>query len=80
MLRGMWDLPKPRIEPVSPVLADGFFTIEPKRITAGRERREEGHVIGCCLSPVKVKLSWSNLEDPAGLDLSRRVSILGCQI
>ena len=65
---------------MSPVLADGFFTIEPKRITGGRERREGGHVIGCCLSPVKDELSWSNLEDRAGLDLSRRVSILGCQI
>ena len=76
----MWDLPKPRTEPVSPVLADGFFTIEPERITGGRERREGGHVTGCCLSPVKDELSWSNLEDWAGLDLSERVSILGCQI
>ena len=27
----MWDLPGPGIEPASPALADGFFTIEPPR-------------------------------------------------
>ena len=27
--RGMWNLPRPRIEPVSPALAGGFLTIEP---------------------------------------------------
>ena len=26
------------------------------------------------------RIGKTNLEDPAGLDLSRRVSILGCQI
>ena len=29
LLRGMWDLPTPGIEPVSPALAGGFFTSEP---------------------------------------------------
>ena len=29
LLRGMWDLPRPGIEPVSPALAGGFFTTEP---------------------------------------------------
>ena len=27
--RGMWDLPGPEIEPMSPALASGFFTTEP---------------------------------------------------
>ena len=29
LLRGMWSLPKLGIKPMSPVLADGFFTSEP---------------------------------------------------
>ena len=29
LLWGMWDLPRPGIEPVSPALAGGFFTTEP---------------------------------------------------
>ena len=29
LLRGMWDLPGPGIEPVSPALADGFLTTAP---------------------------------------------------
>ena len=29
LLRGMWDLPGPRIEPVSPALAGGFLTTAP---------------------------------------------------
>ena len=29
MLRGMWDLPGPGIEPVSPALAGGFLTTAP---------------------------------------------------
>ena len=29
LLRGMWDFPRPGIEPVSPALADGFLTPEP---------------------------------------------------
>ena len=29
MLYGRWDLPGPRIEPVSPALAGGFFITEP---------------------------------------------------
>ena len=29
MLRGMWDLPGPRIEPVSSALAGGFLTTAP---------------------------------------------------
>ena len=29
MLRGMWDLPGPGLEPVSPALAGGFLTIAP---------------------------------------------------
>ena len=29
LLRGEWDLPGPGIEPVSPALAGGFFTIKP---------------------------------------------------
>ena len=29
--RGMWDLPGSGMEPVSPAMADGFFTIEPPR-------------------------------------------------
>ena len=29
LLRGMWDLPGPGIEPVSPALAGGFFTTAP---------------------------------------------------
>ena len=28
LLQGIWDLPGPGIEPVSPVLAGGFFTTE----------------------------------------------------
>ena len=29
MLHGMWDLPGPGIEPMSPALAGGFLTTEP---------------------------------------------------
>ena len=29
LLRGMWDLPRPGLEPVSPALADGFLTTAP---------------------------------------------------
>ena len=29
LLLGMWNLPRPGMEPVSPALADGFFTTEP---------------------------------------------------
>ena len=29
LLRGMWDLPRPGLEPVSPVLADRFSTTAP---------------------------------------------------
>ena len=29
LLRGMWDLPRPGLEPVSPALAGGFSTPEP---------------------------------------------------
>ena len=29
LLCGMWDLPRPRLEPVSPALAGGFLTIVP---------------------------------------------------
>ena len=29
LLRGMWDLPRPGLEPVSPVLAGGFSTTAP---------------------------------------------------
>ena len=29
MLRGMWDLPGPGVEPVSPALAGGFLTTAP---------------------------------------------------
>ena len=29
LLRGMWDLPRPGLEPVSPVLADEFSTTAP---------------------------------------------------
>ena len=29
LLCGMWDLPEPEIEPMSPALAGGFFTAEP---------------------------------------------------
>ena len=29
LLHGMWDLPGPGIEPVSPALADGFLTTAP---------------------------------------------------
>ena len=29
MLQGMWDLPGPGMEPVSPALGGGFFTTEP---------------------------------------------------
>ena len=29
LLRGMWDLPGPRLEPVSPALAGGFLTTAP---------------------------------------------------
>ena len=29
LLSGMWDLPRSGIEPMSPVLAGGFFTTEP---------------------------------------------------
>ena len=29
LLRGMWDLPRPRLEPMSPALAGGFLTTAP---------------------------------------------------
>ena len=35
MLRGMWDLPGPGIEPVSPALAGGFLTTEPPEKSQG---------------------------------------------
>ena len=31
LLRGMWDLPRPGLEPVSPALAGGFSTTAPPR-------------------------------------------------
>ena len=31
LLHGVWDLPGPGIEPVSPALAGEFFTTEPQR-------------------------------------------------
>jgi len=31
LLRGMWDLPRPGIELMSPALAGGFFITEPAR-------------------------------------------------
>ena len=31
LLRGMWDLPRPGLEPVSPALAGGFLTTAPPR-------------------------------------------------
>ena len=31
MLQGMWDLPGPGLEPVSPALAGGFLTTAPPR-------------------------------------------------
>ena len=30
LLRGMWDLPRPGLEPVSPALAGGFLTTAPR--------------------------------------------------
>ena len=51
LLRSMWELPGPGIEPVSPVLAGGFFITEPpgKPITSvlikgGRRIRDKGNV------------------------------------
>ena len=40
LLRGMEDLPRPRIEPVSPALAGGFFTTE----LPGKPLQETGRV------------------------------------
>ena len=37
LLRGMWDLPRPGLEPVSPTLAGGFLTTAPP----GRSRKVE---------------------------------------
>ena len=34
LLRGMWDLPRPGLEPVSPALAGGFLTTAPPGKTA----------------------------------------------
>ena len=33
MLRGMWDLPEPGLEPVSPALAGGFLTIASEAVS-----------------------------------------------
>ena len=33
LLRGMWDLPRPELEPVSPALADRFLTTVPQGST-----------------------------------------------
>ena len=35
LLRSMWDLPRPRLEPVSPALAGGFLTTAPARKSHG---------------------------------------------
>ena len=51
LLRSMWELPGPGIEPVSPVLAGRLFTTEPPRkpitrvlIKGGRRIRDKGNV------------------------------------
>ena len=38
LLRGMWDLPRPGIKPMSPALAGGFFITEPP----GKRREDRG--------------------------------------
>ena len=39
----MWDLPRPGIEPMSPALADGFFTTGPPGKSEGRDLICLGH-------------------------------------
>ena len=47
LLHGMWDLPRPRMEPVSPAVAGGFLTAAP---------RGKSHM--CVLSVVVYITSW----------------------
>ena len=54
LLHGMWDLPRPGIEPMSPALAGGFLTTVPP---------EKSHVINIFNTFVTVqKLLWCHLS------------------
>ena len=49
LLRGMWNLPGPGLEPVSPALADGFLTTVPpgKPCTSALIIKEKGTLTRC---------------------------------
>ena len=53
LLRGMWDLPRPGLEPVSPALAGGFST------TAPPGKPWPGHFLSCQYAFTKVKERFS---------------------
>ena len=72
--RGMWDLPGPGIEPVSPALADGFLTTGPP-----------GKSLGCffnCVIAGFPRLHVSSMRAGTSLSLSldARGHILGRRI
>ena len=50
MLRGMWDLPGPGLEPVSPALAGGFLTTAPPGKSICR-LSDDGHSDWCEVIP-----------------------------
>ena len=53
LLRGMWDLPRQGIEPVSPALAGGFLTTVPpgKSLILVIKRKQYNLLVGwkCCM-------------------------------
>ena len=50
LLRGMWDLPGPGIEPVFPALAGGFLTTAPPRKSEGSPVLLDGSISLPCLA------------------------------
>ena len=66
LLRGMWDLPGPRVEPVSPALAGRLFTAEPP----GKTPYPFQYIVFWILEPEKPRSdtppppSWSPAVSP----------------
>ena len=66
----MWDLPRSRIEPLSPALAGGFFTTEPPGkpgfviLTDVPDLEPEGHTLR--LSILDTSYDWLGPGDHGG--------------
>ena len=72
----MWDLPDPGIEPVSPALAGGFFTIEPLgkpppvQSFCGGSGSYVVEIVKFCLSDLSLLSSFFFFPLPVSLSLS----------